>query len=193
MTEKLRSIERKLTEPLAKEVAKLFSANTITFIALAFAITGFLMFWRGLVVVAGVCILANGFFDLLDGGVARARNKAGMLGSFCDRIADKYSDMLFIGGALIGGICHPLPAIVALIGIPMATYTNSAVEQLSQGKAKRQNKLSLRFVRIFVLIIGSFAYQVNIAVWLVAGIVIYALISRTILNFILLNKLDMER
>lgn len=191
-TTTLRDLERRLMQPLAHQIARVCSAEVLTLFGLVVALLGFYGYWHGVVWLGGLCIFINGFVDLLDGGVARARNQTSIVGSFYDRITDKYADMLLIGGTLAGGLCHPLPAILALVGIPLATYTNSAVEHLSQGKIKLQDKFSLRFVRMAILLISSLANQVSIAIWVIAIIVVYALISRTLWNIVVLQRLVRE-
>src|SRR5881275_3468202 len=41
---------------------------------------------------AGLVIIGSGFFDLVDGRVARARNKVTRFGGFFDSVVDRYSD-----------------------------------------------------------------------------------------------------
>jgi hypothetical protein len=75
-----------------------------------------------------------------------------------------------------------------MVGIPLSTYINSAVEGLSKGKVKLQEKLSLRFLRIIILVAGGLSNQTGIAVWLVAAVVVYAVVSRMIYGLILLRR-----
>ena len=133
-------------------------------------------------------ILANGFLDMLDGCIARARGTAGPFGSFVDKIIDKYADLIFLLGMLLGGLAHPVPAITAMVGIPLATYINAAVESLTKGQLKFQEKFSLRFVRILILVTGGLVRRTHIAVWLVAAVVVYAVIARMIYNLIYLRR-----
>ncbi|MGD0823722.1 MAG: CDP-alcohol phosphatidyltransferase family protein, partial [Terriglobales bacterium] len=47
---------------------------------------------------AGLVIIGSGFFDLVDGRVARASNQVTRFGGFFDSIVDRYSDAsLFLG------------------------------------------------------------------------------------------------
>src|SRR3977135_4216872 len=47
---------------------------------------------------AGLVIIGSGFFDLVDGRVARASNRVTRFGGFFDSIVDRYSDAsLFLG------------------------------------------------------------------------------------------------
>jgi len=188
MTERLRVVERKIIDPLAVKVAPYVSANFISALSLLAALGAGAAFWQRKPVTGAILILTNGFFDLLDGCVARTRGESSAFGSFVDKIIDKYSDLIFILGMLLGGIAHPIPSIISMVGIPLATYINSAVEGLTGGEVKLQEKLSLRFLRIILLVSGGFLRRTDIAIWLVAGTVLYAVISRMTYNLIVLRR-----
>jgi len=188
MTGRLRQLEKKMVEPIAGRLAPYVSANVISALSLIAALGAGAAFWRGQSVLGAVLILANGFLDMLDGCVARARGTTGAFGSFVDKIIDKYSDLIFLLGMLLGRLSHPVPAIVAMVGIPLATYINAAVEGLTEGQVKLQEKFSLRFVRIIILVFGGVSGYTHIAVWLVAGTVVYAVVSRMIYNLIFLRR-----
>ncbi|MBN2127999.1 MAG: hypothetical protein JW741_00815, partial [Sedimentisphaerales bacterium] len=89
-------------------------------------------------------------------------------------------------------LAHPVPAVTAMVGIPLATYINAAVESLTKGQVKFQEKFSLRFVRILILVTGGLARQTRIAVWLVAGVVVYAVVARMIYNLVYLRRSSKE-
>ena len=53
---------------------------------------------RRMFLYAGLVIIGSGFFDLVDGRVARASNQVTRFGGFFDSIVDRYSDAsLFLG------------------------------------------------------------------------------------------------
>jgi len=74
------------------------------------------------------------------------------------------------------------------VGIPLATYINAVVETLTGGEVKFQEKFSLRFLRILILVAGGLVRQTRIAVWLVAGVVVYAVVSRMLYNLVYLRR-----
>jgi phosphatidylglycerophosphate synthase len=188
MTEKLRLLERKIITPLAVRLAPYISANVVSALSLVAALGAGAAFWAGAPVLGAALILVNGFLDMLDGCIARARGTAGAFGSFVDKIIDKYADLIFLLGMMLGKLAHPVPAVAAMVGIPLATYINSAVEGLTAGEVKLQEKFSLRFVRIIILVIGGFSGYTRIAVWLVAALVLYAVASRMIHNLVVLRR-----
>ncbi len=188
MAGKLRDLEARMVGPLAVRLAPYVSANVISLLSLMAAVGAGVAFWLGLPVTGAILILSNGFLDMLDGSVARVRGTTGPFGSFVDKIIDKYSDLIFLLGLLLGGLAHPAPAIVAMVGIPLATYINAAVESLTRGEVKCQERLSLRFVRVIILVAGGLSRHTRIAVWLVAATVVYAIVSRTIYSLVLLRR-----
>jgi len=188
MTEKLRLLEKTIVNPVAVRLAPYVSANVISALSLLAALGAGAAFGLGQSFLGAILILANGVLDMLDGCVARARGTAGAFGSFVDKIIDKYADLIFLLGMLLGGLAPPVPALVAMVGIPLATYINAAAEGLTGGAVKLQEKFSLRFVRIILLVAGGLSGYTSLAVWLVAASVVYAVVSRMVYNLIVLRR-----
>ena len=188
MSDGLRTLEARIVNPIASRVAPYVSANVVSVLSLLAAVGAGFAFWLSMPVTGALLILANGFLDMLDGCIARARGTAGPFGSFVDKIIDKYSDLIFLLGMLLGGLAHPVAAIMAMVGIPLATYINAAVESLTKGEVKFQERLSLRFLRIIILVVGGLSRQTHIAVWLVAATVVYAVASRMVYSLVFLRR-----
>jgi phosphatidylglycerophosphate synthase len=188
MSGRLRTLEAKIIGPIAGRLAPYVSANFVSVLSLLAAVGAGVAFWLGLPVTGALLILANGFLDMLDGCIARARGTAGPFGSFVDKIIDKYADLIFLLGMMLGGLAHPVAAIVSMVGIPLATYINAAVESLTKGEVKFQEKLSLRFLRIIILVAGGLSRRTHLAVWLVAATVVYAVTSRMVYNLVFLRR-----
>jgi phosphatidylglycerophosphate synthase len=188
MSGRLRTLEAKIIGPIAGRLAPYVSANFVSVLSLLAAVGAGVAFWLGLPVTGALLILANGFLDMLDGCIARARGTAGPFGSFVDKIIDKYADLIFLLGMMLGGLAHPVAVIVSMVGIPLATYINAAVESLTKGEVKFQEKLSLRFLRIILLVSGGLSRRTHLAVWLVAATVVYAVASRMVYNLVFLRR-----
>ena len=184
----LRTLEAKIIGPIAARLAPYLSANVVSVLSLLAAVGAGVAFWLALPVTGALLILANGFLDMLDGCIARARGTAGPFGSFVDKIIDKYADLIFLLGMMLGELAHPVAVIISMVGIPLATYINAAVESLTKGEVKFQEKLSLRFLRIIILVVGGLSRQTHLAVWLVAATVVYAVASRMVYNLVFLRR-----
>ncbi len=184
----LRTLEARIVGPMAARLAPYVSANVVSVLSLLAAVGAGVAFWLGMPVTGAILILGNGFLDMLDGSIARARGTAGPFGSFVDKIIDKYADLIFLLGMMLGGLAHPVAVIISMVGIPLATYINAAVESLTKGEVKFQEKLSLRFLRIIILVVGGLSRQTHLAVWLVAATVVYAVASRMVYNLVFLRR-----
>jgi len=188
MNGRLRTLEARIVGPVAARLAPYLSANVVSVLSLLAAVGAGVAFWLGLPVTGAILILANGFLDMLDGCIARARGTAGPFGSFVDKIIDKYADLTFLLGMMLGGLAHPVAVVVSMVGIPLATYINAAVESLTKGEVRFQEKLSLRFLRIILLVLGGLFRQTHLAAWLVAATVVYAVASRMVYNLVFLRR-----
>ena len=77
---------------------------------------------------AGVLVLLSGFFDAIDGVIARTTGKVTSFGGFFDSVSDRYADALVLSGITLGGLCNPFYGFAALIGSLMVSYTRSRAE-----------------------------------------------------------------
>jgi phosphatidylglycerophosphate synthase len=85
--------------------------------------------------VGGLLILAGGFFDMLDGIIARTNGKRTRFGAFLDSTLDRYADsMLFIGVSwhfyTIGSLTGALLSIGSLVGSLAISYARARAEGL---------------------------------------------------------------
>jgi len=84
---------------------------------------------------AGLVIFGAGFFDLVDGRVARASNKVTRFGAFFDSVVDRYSDAALFFGLLVyysrgGRFFYVVLAALAMISSVMVSYTRARAEGL---------------------------------------------------------------
>jgi phosphatidylglycerophosphate synthase len=121
-------------------------------------------------VAGGLLILAGGFFDLIDGVVARHFGIQTQFGAFLDSTMDRLVDMLILLGVLvyfasIGQLGVVLLVAVVLMGSVMTSYTKARAElfvpQLSSGFFERGE-------RILLLAFGAIAGLMVPALWLLA-------------------------
>src|SRR5580698_990763 len=84
---------------------------------------------------AGLVIIGSGFFDLVDGRVARASNRVTRFGGFFDSIVDRYSDAsLFLGLLVFYGrgnrFFYVVLAALAMISAIMVSYARARAESI---------------------------------------------------------------
>ena len=119
---------------------------------------------------AGLVIIGSGFFDLVDGRVARATNQVTRFGGFFDSVVDRYSDAaLFLGLMFFyahgSRSTYVLLSAVAMIGSVMISYSRARAESLIP-----QCKVGFmeRPERLVLLIIGTLFNHMAPVLWVIA-------------------------
>lgn len=87
--------------------------------------------------LGGLLILAGGFFDVLDGVVARVNNRVTGFGAFLDSVLDRYSDsFLFLGLAWYffrtDSVTGVVMSLGTMIGALLISYTRARAEGLGE-------------------------------------------------------------
>jgi phosphatidylglycerophosphate synthase len=127
-----------LDKPLAP-LARLIplSPNIITLVGFAVTIAAAASIPFNLL-IGGLLILLGGFFDMLDGIVARINEKKSRFGAFLDSTLDRYSDsFIFIAIAWLfyeqGNAAGSLFAVGGLAGALIISYAKARAEGLGIG------------------------------------------------------------
>ncbi|HPD08919.1 MAG TPA: CDP-alcohol phosphatidyltransferase family protein [Methanomassiliicoccales archaeon] len=168
-----------IMDPVAKAMVKV-PPDHISLIALALAaLAGALLYlshahWE-LLPVAAVVVLVSGFFDGLDGKVARLVGKADRTGDFLDHVLDRYADMLMIGGVAVSAWCSPYLGMMALVGVLLTSYMGTQAQavgakRMYAGLLGRADRIVLSFlaplVQLGMVLLGSpevalLGYEIN--------------------------------
>lgn len=129
MLNSLRAALSSAMRPIARGVASTgITPNQITVIGFAFSLLAAWFFYSALPFWGGLLILVTGFFDVLDGAVAKVSGKVTKFGGVLDSTLDRYSDMAIIGSIILGGLCDPLWGILAMIGSFIVSYVRARGE-----------------------------------------------------------------
>ena len=137
-------------------------------------------------IIGGIILLVAGFFDIVDGQVARATKKITKTGGFLDSVFDKIAEVAIFFGILVGGFAEPYLVFLAISLSLLVSYTRSRAESLGVklqgiGIGERAERL---LVIAIVGIIGFMEYAVIIVI-IIAGI---TFIQRIIVTVKELNK-----
>ena len=137
-------------------------------------------------IIGGIVLLAAGFFDIVDGQVARATKKITKTGGFLDSVFDKIAEVAIFFGILVGGFAEPYLVFLAISLSLLVSYTRSRAESLGVklqgiGIGERAERL---LVIAIVGIIGFMEYAVIIVI-IIAGI---TFVQRIIITVKELNK-----
>jgi archaetidylinositol phosphate synthase len=122
-------------------------------------------------VIGGIVLLAAGFFDIVDGQVARVTQKVSKTGGFLDSVFDKIAEVAIFFGILVGGFAEPYLVFLAISLSLLVSFTRSRAESLGVklqgiGIGERAERL---LVIAIVGIIGFMEYAVIIVI-IIAGI-----------------------
>ena len=137
-------------------------------------------------IIGGIVLLVAGFFDIVDGQVARATKKITKTGGFLDSVFDKIAEVAIFFGILVGGFAEPYLVFLAISLSLLVSYTRSKAESLGiklQGIGIGERAERLLVIAI-VGIIGFMEYAVIIVI-IIAGI---TFVQRIIIAVKELNK-----
>ena len=77
---------------------------------------------------------SSGFFDALDGKVARLTGMASRRGDLLDHVLDRYADVFMIGAVAFSSWCDPYIGILAIIGVLMTSYMGTQCQAIGAGR-----------------------------------------------------------
>ncbi len=182
MLETIKEFIRNALRPLTKKITYI-NPNTLTLFGLLLALLSAILFARREVLWAGAFLLVSGFFDVLDGEVARENNRITRFGGFLDSVCDRFADVAVIIGAVYGGLAviPPFPdwfiGVLAIVGSLMVSYTRARAEAAGAGASVGVGE---RAVRMLIIILGAFLGMVNWAIALVAALSFITVFQRII-------------
>jgi archaetidylinositol phosphate synthase len=123
-------------------------------------------------IFASILLLISGFFDIVDGSVARVMKKSTTKGAFLDSNFDKISEALIFIGIAIGGLSSPILAMIALSTSILVSYLRARAESL--GIELKGVGIGERAERLLILSICGFIPISESIQW---GVIIIILIS----------------
>ncbi|HEY1272873.1 MAG TPA: CDP-alcohol phosphatidyltransferase family protein [Terriglobales bacterium] len=163
------------------------SPNVLTFLGLVINIVAGILFGYGnsenqarLFRYAGLVIFTAGFFDMVDGRVARATNKVTRFGGFFDSVLDRYSDAALFFGLLvyyarINRFFYVVLAALVMISCIMVSYTRARAESII-GTCKVG--FMERPERMVLMIIGAMFNRMAPVLWVIAVLSTITVIHR---------------
>lgn len=135
---------------------------------------------RRMFLYAGLVIIGSGFFDLVDGRVARASGRVSLFGAFFDSVVDRYSDASLLFGLLVfyargQRFFYVVLTALVMISSIMVSYARARAESLigtcRVGFMERPERLVL-------LIIGALFNVMAPVLWVIAVLSTITVIHR---------------
>ena len=172
-----KSAASNITEPVVRLLARTkVTPSMLTWLGFAITVGAAVLIARGWLFVGGIVILIAGFFDMLDGALARYTNQVTRFGAFLDSTLDRVSEAILLISVLLWYIIKPSALIivlvaVALISSQLVSYIRSRAEGLGFECAVG---IFTRPERVIVLAVGLLVGQVAIALVI---IIVFSLVT----------------
>jgi archaetidylinositol phosphate synthase len=170
---------RETLRPALEKVGKGFastglSPNFWTVVGLIIALSSAVVYGMGIefgLIIGGILLLVSGFFDMVDGQVARVTGKTSKKGEYLDSMFDKISEVAIFLGILVGGYAEPYLVLLAITLSLLVSYARAKSDLINiklQGIGIGERAERLLVIAI-IGIIGFMDYAVVIVV-IIAGI-----------------------
>jgi len=176
--------QRKNVDPILSLVAKRFikiNPDVLTWISVVFAFIAGLFFYFStpeldlsnyFLFGAALFVFLNGFFDAIDGKVAKLTNKASKRGDFLDHALDRYADVFMVGGLALSVWCRPSIGFLALVGMLLTSYMGTQAQAIGHkrdysgllGRADRLVLLMIFPIVQHIFLLYSIQMPLNISV-----------------------------
>ena len=175
--------------PALEKVGKGFAAtglspNFWTVVGLVIALSSAVVYGMGVefgLIIGGILLLVSGFFDMVDGQVARVTGKTSKKGEYLDSMFDKISEVAIFLGILIGGYAEPYVVLLAITLSLLVSYARAKSDLINiklQGIGIGERAERLLVIAI-IGIIGFMDYAVVIVIIIAAITLIQRMIFTT--------------
>jgi archaetidylinositol phosphate synthase len=184
---------RKRLQPILEKIGLLFSStglspNTFSLIGFIITIISSIIFGINTLkldptinfsAIGSLLLLAGGFFDVIDGSVAKITKTTSRKGAFIDSTLDKISETIIFLGIAIGELANPILCLVAVSSSLLVSYTRSRAETLGidlsgVGFGERAERILI----LAVMGLLPFSHSLEYGVIIVIGISIITVIQR---------------
>ncbi len=145
--------------------------TAVSCLGLLFAFLSSLAYWSRVemastLILAVVFLLLSGFFDAVDGAMARLYGQVTKFGGFIDSFIDRVGEIAVYAGILLGGLCSLQTGLVALTASLMVSYVRAKAE--SYGADMQHVGVAERPERIIILAVATLLRQIELGMALIA-------------------------
>jgi CDP-diacylglycerol--glycerol-3-phosphate 3-phosphatidyltransferase len=160
------------TDPVVRILARTpITPNSITWFGFALAIGSAVLIALGHLLIAGFVVLIGGFFDMLDGALARRTKRVTPFGAVLDSTLDRLSEGVILLGILVLYARQESAIGILLVGIVLiasmlVSYIRAKAESLG---LECLVGLFTRPERVIVLALGLLIDQLEIALAIIAA------------------------
>lgn len=184
-----KSFGNHIIEPVVKLVAQTrISPNAISWTGFILAVAAASLIISGRLILGGVGVLVAGYFDLLDGALARRTNRATAFGGVLDSTLDRLSEAVLLAGVLglflLSGEKYTaflsqgwaiVLVFIALVGSLLVSYIRARAESAG---VDCQVGWCTRGERVAILVLGLLVNQLVIALLIIAAFSFFTVAQR---------------
>ncbi len=125
--------------------------------------------WYTATFLGSLFLIIAGFFDAVDGAVARVTKRSSPLGGYLDSVIDKVSEIIVFVGIMIGSFTNPVLVLVGLSLSLLVSYTRAkgdglGVDLKGKGIAERAERILIIAILGFI----PFSDNMSVALWIIS-------------------------
>ncbi|HEV2138168.1 MAG TPA: CDP-alcohol phosphatidyltransferase family protein [Nitrososphaerales archaeon] len=124
----------------------------------------------------GILVLISGFFDIVDGAVAKVTGRTSMRGAFVDSTLDRVAEVIIFTGILVGHYGSALSIILALSTSLLVSYTRAKGDAL--GISLSGVGIGERSERLIIIAVSSIIGLLGWGVILVLVVALFTFVER---------------
>jgi archaetidylinositol phosphate synthase len=136
-------------------------------------------------ILAPSLILLSGFFDVIDGSLARVSGRTTKFGGVLDSILDRLGEIFIISGMTIGGFSSVIWGLAAVSASLMVSYARARVE--AEGLRLEGVGVAERPERILILSFSTFLGYIEYGVIAVSILATITVVQRVLYAYRHLN------
>ena len=169
-------IANKVTQPIARLLARTpLTPNAITWIGLGITVIAGVLVLTEHFLAAGIVVLAAGFFDMLDGALARLTERVSRFGAILDSTLDRLSEavlLLSLLAVFVRGqqFAESILVGVTLLGSLMVSYIRARMEGLG---IECKAGLFTRPERVIIMALGLLLSQFDYALLIALAVITF--------------------
>ncbi|GAA0286023.1 CDP-alcohol phosphatidyltransferase family protein [Halobacterium noricense] len=171
-----RDLATRLMRPWVRAAVRVGATpNAVSVVAFLFAVAAAAVFYvasPSMYAVGALCVVVNGWLDLLDGALARELGTDSVAGDLLDHVLDRYADVVIVAG-LAAGIGRYDLGLAAVTGVLLTSYLGTqaqavGLDRVYGGLLGRADRLALVGITgglsVFIPAAGGF----SLVAWLLA-------------------------
>jgi len=157
------------TRPMVKLLARTsVTPNTLSWTGFMVTLVAVWLIISGHHLAAGFVVLAAGFFDILDGALARSTDRVTRFGAVLDATLDRFSEAVLLFSIVIYYALNADEWLVIMVALVGAAVTGSFLVSYVRARAESQGVdcqvgISTRAERVILLVLGLWLGQLVIA------------------------------